>query len=293
MRALRAVGAAFGMFSRIPVPSCVWGEDSMKHALAAFPLVGVVQGAVALLVGLAAGAIGAPSLLAGAALTAVPLAVNGGIHMDGLCDTADALASRAPRERMLEILKDPHAGAFGIMWVCTYLVFFFALMASLPLDWRALVSLIGVFGLSRALSGAAMRRWRKARADGLAFALSERGADARAAESPSAPAAGRPRAQAGEPPHSREGEPSDADARRRADGALVALAVQAVLCAVLLAALQGVVGLVMVVAALAALALYRWVAYRRFGGVTGDIAGWFLQWAELAMVVVLVAGCSL
>ena len=27
-----------------------------------------------------------------------------------------------------------------------------------------------------------------------------------------------------------------------------------------------------------------------FGGVTGDLAGWFLQWAELAMLAMLVTG---
>ena len=47
----------------------------------------------------------------GAAVTAagclaVPLLVTGGIHLDGFCDTADALASHQSRERKLEILKE-------------------------------------------------------------------------------------------------------------------------------------------------------------------------------------------
>ena len=46
----------------------------------------------------------------------------------------------------------------------------------------------------------------------------------------------------------------------------------------------------MAVAGLLALAWYRHVALSRFGGVTGDLAGWFLQWAELAMLAMLVAG---
>ena len=36
--------------------------------------------------------------------------------------------------------------------------------------------------------------------------------------------------------------------------------------------------------------VYKRQALARFGGVTGDLAGWFLQWAELAMLAVLVAG---
>ena len=50
------------------------------------------------------------------------------------------------------------------------------------------------------------------------------------------------------------------------------------------------VGALMAVAGLLALAWYRHVALSRFGGVTGDLAGWFLQWAELAMLTMLVVG---
>ena len=35
--------------------------------------------------------------------------------MDGLMDTADALASCQPVSKKLEILKDPHAGAFAVI----------------------------------------------------------------------------------------------------------------------------------------------------------------------------------
>ena len=50
------------------------------------------------------------------------------------------------------------------------------------------------------------------------------------------------------------------------------------------------IGAVMVVVALCVLLWYRHMALSRFGGVTGDLAGWFLQWAELAMLAVLSIG---
>ena len=40
-------------------------------------------------------------------------------------------------------------------------------------------------------------------------------------------------------------------------------------------------------AALAALWRYHAVAVKQFGGVTGDLAGWFLQRAELWMLAAL------
>ena len=49
---------------------------------------------------------------------AIPLVITGGFHVDGFMDTMDALCSNQGRERKLEILKDPHTGAFA----CIFLV---------------------------------------------------------------------------------------------------------------------------------------------------------------------------
>lgn len=46
-------------------------------------------------------------------------------------------------------------------------------------------------------------------------------------------------------------------------------------------------------AALVCLLAYRRMAYRYFGGVTGDLAGWFLQVTELALTAVIVIGGKL
>ena len=42
----------------------------------------------------------------------LPRIVNGGIHMDGFLYVVDAKASFGEKEKKLEILKDPHTGAF-------------------------------------------------------------------------------------------------------------------------------------------------------------------------------------
>lgn len=41
------------------------------------------------------------------------------------------------------------------------------------------------------------------------------------------------------------------------------------------------------------LAYYRHMAYKQFGGVTGDLAGWFVQITELALTAVIVLGGKL
>lgn len=44
------------------------------------------------------------------------VALTGGLHLDGLADTADAwIGGMGDRERALQILKDPHCGSFAII----------------------------------------------------------------------------------------------------------------------------------------------------------------------------------
>ena len=66
--------------------------------------------------------------------TAVPLLITGGIHMDGFLDVTDARSSFQSRERKLEILKDPHAGAFAIAGCGVYLLLYTAAFQSCV--WR-------------------------------------------------------------------------------------------------------------------------------------------------------------
>ncbi len=96
------------MFSRVPMPKVAWKPENMRFALAALPLVGALIGA--LLWGWAwlCGVLSIGKILFAAGMTLLPLLVSGGIHLDGFCDTVDALSSHATQERKREILKDPH-----------------------------------------------------------------------------------------------------------------------------------------------------------------------------------------
>ncbi len=41
--------------------------------------------------------------------------ISGGLHLDGLADTADGFFSHRPREKMLEIMRDQRIGAMGAL----------------------------------------------------------------------------------------------------------------------------------------------------------------------------------
>ena len=146
----RSVVSAFMTFSIIPMPMIEWSADNMRGLLSALPLIGVVIGGLCYLYTLLAGLLALPAILSAVVLTILPIAISGGIHMDGFADTIDALKSYAPPEKKRAILKDPHAGAFAILGVCCYVLFYFGLCAALPLDWKTMI----LFGITHVLARA-------------------------------------------------------------------------------------------------------------------------------------------
>ena len=126
MTILQTIAVAFAMFSAIPMPQFEWSQKNMRYALCAFPLIGAVCGGLWCLVGV----LPVPELVRAAGFCLVPVLVTGGIHLDGFADTCDALSSYGDAEKKLEILKDPHCGAFAVIRLCTYFILYFALCAS-------------------------------------------------------------------------------------------------------------------------------------------------------------------
>lgn len=252
MGVIRGLITAFAMFSRVPVPRVDWTEENRRYAMCFFPCVGVVVAAALALWLWLCGRLGLGAALKGAVGALIPLAVTGGIHMDGFMDTVDALASCQPRERKLEILKDSRVGAFAAMACAGYLLAAAGLMSELASTDALRVG--ACFVLSRAMSAWTMATLQSARPDGMLNGL------ARAA---------RPRA------------------------VIAASAAWAAASLAALAIAGGWLAAAVVLVALACLLGYRRMAYRQFGGVTGDLAGWFLQVTELCCVAAVVMGGKL
>ena len=80
---------------------------------------------------------------------------------------------------------------------------------------------------------------------------------------------------------------ADAAAKRGAGRFLAALAL---LLAVLLCLLAGPVGALCLAAAALAFLGYRRMALGQFGGITGDLQGWFVQMGEVLVLAALVLG---
>lgn len=246
---IKACIIAMSMYSKIPMPQFEWDEKSMRHALAFLPMPGVVIGAaqLALFYFLYQGRLTGAGMYAALA-TALPIAVTGGIHMDGYCDTTDALCARQPKERRLEILKDSNAGAFAVIWAGVYFVLCYG--AWTQADTAGAVWLIALgYVSSRALSGLAALFFPNANKNGSLAAFTR-------------PA----------------GKGFVCSALILAFAAVSALQIW----------ISAAAGTAMLAGEAALLAYYYRMSKKCFGGVTGDLAGWFLQCAELMILYVSV-----
>lgn len=243
------IAVAFAMFSAIPVPQPVWNEKNMRYALCAFPLVGVVCGLAWFGWAVLAERAAMPPLLRGAGFCLLPVWITGGIHLDGYGDTCDALASYGDAKKKQEILKDPHCGAFAVIRLCSYFVLWFALCSAMEPTKQAIGSMGLGFVLSRTLSALAVTSFPLAKDTGLAHTFA-----------------------------------SHAD-KKRVRGWLLVVSAAA---AIGLLWLGRAAGAAMLAAALAVFGWYDRIARKEFGGISGDLAGWFLQKAEIWMLAALV-----
>ena len=120
MQLLRSFAIALSMYSKIPVPMVEWNEKNMKYAMCFFPVIGAVIGGLQLLAAyVLTGYTSCGRFFTAVVMTLIPVAVTGGIHLDGFADTVDALSSYGDREKKLEILKDPNTGAFAVILLCS------------------------------------------------------------------------------------------------------------------------------------------------------------------------------
>ena len=115
MSILRSILISLSLYSRVPVPVFTWDEKDVSHAIAFLPLTGILIGALSFVVIRISGAARIPVPVAVILLSLVPLLVTGGFHLDGFMDVTDARRSYLGRERKLQIMKDPHIGAFAVI----------------------------------------------------------------------------------------------------------------------------------------------------------------------------------
>jgi adenosylcobinamide-GDP ribazoletransferase len=120
----------------IPFPkSFVAGEKELEKCVPFFPVVGLLIGIIVAAVDHLIGMI-LPPFPASVITVMVMTGISGGLHMDGLADTADGFFSARPRNKILEIMRDSRTGVMGVIAVVFVIAMKVSLVMSLSLPFR-------------------------------------------------------------------------------------------------------------------------------------------------------------
>lgn len=264
--------SAFLMYSKIPVPKVEWKEENRIFSLCFFPLVGAVIGCLLVAFSVLADMLQIHPMLYGVICACIPIIITGGIHLDGFMDVSDAKACLGSREKMLEVMKDSHVGAFAVMHLCILLLCQVALLTQLGSDlWIAggndvssrihidirqyrlvLIYALG-FVQSRAYSGLGAMLLKNARSSGSLQSFS------------------------------------------KAAHKKITIVVECIYIlgsGVTMIVLHPLCGTLAVLAGGLSYAYYIRFSYDKFGGITGDLAGYFVCIFEvMILAVVTMGGC--
>jgi len=128
---MRNLRIAFGLMTTLPIKlPDDWSAGDSGRASVWYPLVGLVIGTLTWLAWKGALLL-FPPLVAGIIALLAWVLLTGGLHLDGLADCCDGLLASVSVERRLEIMKDPHLGAFGVIGLILVLLLKGATLASL------------------------------------------------------------------------------------------------------------------------------------------------------------------
>lgn len=143
---LTPLGEALRFLTIIPIPGLPpMSERSAVTAIPWFPLAGALIGALLLPLGWLGGW-GWGDAARAALIVVAAGVITGGLHLDGLSDTFDAVMSWRSRERKLEIMKDSRVGAMGALAIGAVLLLKFAFLLAAGDAWWQAALLAPVLG---------------------------------------------------------------------------------------------------------------------------------------------------
>ena len=106
-------------------------DDDFRRGIWYMPVIGLLMGAFLYAVSYFAGKYVSPNVNS-LIIVSLYIFITGGLHIDGLADTADAVFSNRDKDRMLEIMKDSRIGTFGVLGIVLYLLGMIVILAEVP-----------------------------------------------------------------------------------------------------------------------------------------------------------------
>jgi adenosylcobinamide-GDP ribazoletransferase len=120
----------------LPLKIKQFSEKKMAWALVYFPVVGLFLGLILLGLNILLSILGISPVVANIILVIVLIILTGGMHLDGLADTADAFLSGKAKKEMLEIMRDSHIGVMGVLALISIILLKVGLLSSVNVAAR-------------------------------------------------------------------------------------------------------------------------------------------------------------
>ncbi len=138
---LEAFRVAVGFLTVIPTGEArVSPPHEMEMAFSLFPLVGLGMGIDLTILGWLMAKL-ASTLVAASVLLVFWVVVTGGLHLDGIADSFDALSLGKKSDERLKIMKESTVGTFGVLAVVLLMMLKMAALTTLVQKgaWRAIL----------------------------------------------------------------------------------------------------------------------------------------------------------
>lgn len=168
----KSFAVAFSLYSKIPMPKFTWGSSDMSFHLCFFSLIGLFIALIEYVWNLIFVKFSFNQIFYVLISIFIPILITGGFHLDGFMDTMDAINSYQSKDKKLEILKDSHIGAFSVISVISYFLLAIA-FSFLINNFAAFICIFFSFIVSRILSGLSVVCFPKAKSQGMLFTESE------------------------------------------------------------------------------------------------------------------------
>lgn len=253
MNIIKGFIIAFSMFSKIPMPMVKWEEENMKYMFVFFPFIGIITGALLTIWFYICHKTGLSNIVFAAVASLIPVAVTGGIHIDGFMDTCDALSSHKDRDKMLDILSDSHIGAFAAISTILYFILYFGAMTCVDELWQIYMIMTAMFTL-RAVAVVNIISTETAKETGLIYTFKK-------------------------------------SANNIITGLFSAFFI--LISVGVIESFNILVGACVVIALFMITIYFNLSVVRKFKGITGDLIGWLISICELAAVLIVAVGGSL
>jgi len=169
-RDLSAAGA-FLTILPVPAPPAPGGRKAAKppvSAVRAFPVIGTGVGIIAGAALMVGSDLGLHPMASALVALAVAAALTGGLHEDGLADTADGLGGGRTAAARLKVMQDSRIGSFGALAIVFSVAIRAAILAGFATPGIAVLALIAAGAASRGAMSAVMVAIPTARRQGLA-----------------------------------------------------------------------------------------------------------------------------